>query len=189
MLHLPLFLIFGAICVAGAINLLVQRHPINSALSLIVVMASLAVEYLLLGAEFLAAVQVIVYAGAIMVLFVFVIMLLNAGEEELTQGSRVALLLGVPGIAIGGVLVAWTVLRHSNTEAVALGALPGPPKDVARLLFHDFLLPFEVTSVLILIAIMGAVVLASKPGAIVRDRRPEPAQEEKRELAAVGKER
>jgi hypothetical protein len=80
-------------------------------------------------------------------------------------------------------------LRHSNTEAVALGALPGPPKDVARLLFHDFLLPFEVTSVLILIAIMGAVVLASKPGAIVRDRRPEPAQEEKRELAAVGKER
>src|SRR5678816_304583 len=75
-LHLALFLIFGAICVAGAINLLVQRHPISSALSLITVMASLAVEYLLLGAEFVAAVQVIIYAGAIMVLFVFVIMLL-----------------------------------------------------------------------------------------------------------------
>ena len=69
-------------CVAGAVNLLVQRHPINSALSLIVVMGSLALIYLLLGAEFVAAVQVIVYAGAIMVLFVFVIMLLNAGEEE-----------------------------------------------------------------------------------------------------------
>ena len=69
---------------AGAVNLLVQRHPINSALSLVVVMGSLAVEYLLLGAEFVAAVQVIVYAGAIMVLFVFVIMLLNAGEEERT---------------------------------------------------------------------------------------------------------
>ncbi len=84
---------FGLVCVAGAVNLLVQRHPINSALSLIVVMGSLAVEYLLLGAEFVAAVQVIVYAGAIMVLFVFVIMLLNAGEEERTKGSRVAMLL------------------------------------------------------------------------------------------------
>ncbi len=82
MLHLILFLVFGAICVAGAVNLLVQKHPISSALSLVVVMASLAVEYLLLGAEFVAAVQVIVYAGAVMVLFVFVIMLLNAGEEE-----------------------------------------------------------------------------------------------------------
>ncbi len=101
MLHLILFLFFGAICVAGAVNLLVQSHPINSALSLIVVMASLAAEYLLLGAEFVAAVQVIVYAGAIMVLFVFAIMLLNAGEEERTKGSRVAILLGVPGSAIG----------------------------------------------------------------------------------------
>jgi hypothetical protein len=80
--HLVLFLAFGAVCVGGAINLLAQRHPINSALSLITVMAALAGEYLLLGAEFLAAVQVIVYAGAIMVLFVFVIMLLNAGEED-----------------------------------------------------------------------------------------------------------
>ena len=87
-MHLILFLVFGGLCVAGAVNLLLQRHPINSALSLIVVMASLAVHYLLLGAEFVAAVQVIVYAGAIMVLFVFVIMLLNAGEEERTQGSR-----------------------------------------------------------------------------------------------------
>ncbi len=101
MTHLIIFLVFGALCVAGAVNLLVQRHPINSALSLVVVMASLAVEYLLLGAEFVAAVQVIVYAGAIMVLFVFVIMLLNAGEEERTKGSRVALLFGVPGNAGG----------------------------------------------------------------------------------------
>ena len=88
--HLILFLAFGAVCVGGAVNLLAQRHPINSALSLIAVMAALAGEYLLLGAEFVAAVQVIVYAGAIMVLFVFVIMLLNAGVEEETKGSRVA---------------------------------------------------------------------------------------------------
>ena len=82
MLHLILFLAFGAVCVAGAVNLLVQRHPINSALSLVVVMGSLAAEYLLLGAEFVAAVQVIVYAGAVMVLFVFVIMLLNAEKKK-----------------------------------------------------------------------------------------------------------
>jgi NADH-quinone oxidoreductase subunit J len=63
----------------------------------------------------------------------------------------------------GSILTAWVVLRHSGTEAVPIGALPGPPKEIAQLLFHEFLLPFEVTSVLILIAIMGAVVLASKP--------------------------
>jgi NADH-quinone oxidoreductase subunit J len=166
--HLILFLAFGAVCVGGAVNLLAQRHPINSALSLIAVMAALAGEYLLLGAEFVAAVQVIVYAGAVMVLFVFVIMLLNAGEEEETKGSRVALLFGVPGMLTGSVLMAWVVLRHSGTEAVAIGALPGSPTDLAELLFHDFLLPFEVTSVLILIAIMGAVVLASKPESAAR---------------------
>src|SRR2546428_6783035 len=166
MLHLILFLIFGAICVAGAVNLLVQRHPINSALSLIVVMGSLAVEYLLLGAEFVAAVQVIIYAGAIMVLCVFVIMLLNAGEEERTRGSRVALLFGIPGMLAGSVLMGWVLLEHSGTEAVPAGALPGPPKIIGWLLFHDFLLPFEVTSVLILIAIMVAVALASRPESV-----------------------
>src|SRR5277367_539040 len=122
MFHLILFLFFGAICVAGAVNLLMQSHPINSALSLVVVMGSLAVEYLLLGAEFVAAVQVIVYAGAIMVMFVFVIMLLNAGAEERTKDSRVATLLGVPGVVIGGVLIAWTLLARSTTGSVPIGA-------------------------------------------------------------------
>jgi NADH-quinone oxidoreductase subunit J len=176
MLHLIVFSVFGLVCVGGAINLLVQRHPINSALSLVVVMGSLAVEYLLLGAEFVAAVQVIVYAGAIMVLFVFVIMLLNAGEEDRTKGSRVAMLFGIPGVLIGSVLVAWVLLEHSGTGNAAVGALPGPPKAIGWLLFHDFLLPFEVTSVLVLIAIMGAVVLASHPGSV-----QEPAQPDRRE--------
>src|SRR5256885_1471158 len=114
MLHLTLFSVFGLICVAGAVNLLLQRHPINSALSLVVVMGSLAVEYLLLGAEFVAAVQVIVYAGAIMVLFVFVIMLLNAVVEEQTSGSRVAWLLGIPAVLAGMVIVGWALLERSD---------------------------------------------------------------------------
>src|ERR1700689_2280218 len=97
-MHLVLFLIFAGFCLAGAINLLLQTHPINSALSLIVVMSSLAVLYLLLGAEFLAIAQIIVYAGAVMVLFVFVVMLLNAGREERTLGSRAAMVVGFPAV-------------------------------------------------------------------------------------------
>ena len=187
MLHLVLFLFFGALCVAGAINLLAQSHPINSALSLIVVMASLAAEYLLLGAEFVAAVQVIVYAGAIMVLFIFVIMLLNAGKEERTKGSRIAILFGIPGVLLGAVLIAWTLLYHGTAEVVTIGALPGGPHAIARLLFHEFLLPFEITSVLILIAIMGAVVLASKPEAVAK-RHDHETRKAMPELVGAGKE-
>src|SRR5215468_6137665 len=129
-IHLILFLAFGAVAVAGAINLLAQTHPIDSALSLIAVMAALAGEYLLLGAEFVAAVQVIVYAGAVMVLFVFVIMLLNAGVEERTKGSQVALILGIPGVLAGGLLVAWVLIERTGTATVGLGALPGFPKTI-----------------------------------------------------------
>jgi len=171
MLHLVLFSVVALTLNKEAVNLLVQKHPINSALSLVVVMASLAVEYLLLGAEFVAAVQVIVYAGAIMVLFVFVIMLLNAGEEEHTSGSTVAWLLGIPGLLTGAVLICWAVLRYSGGGGVTIGALPGHPKDIAQLLFHEFLLPFEVTSILVLIAIMGAVVLAARPEAVQESKR------------------
>src|SRR3954468_3133531 len=163
MLHLVLFSVFGIICAAGAVNLLLQRHPINSALSLVVVMGSLAVEYLLLGAEFVAAIQVIVYAGAIMVLFVFVIMLLNAGEEEHTRGSKIALLFGVPGRIVGSALVEEILVRSDpSTQSVGIGSLYGSASSIGRLLFSNFLLPFEITSVLILIAIMGAVVLARR---------------------------
>lgn len=164
MVHQVLFIIFGLICVAGAVNLLAQRHPIDSALSLVVVMASLSLIYLLLGAEFVAAIQVIVYAGAIMVLFVFVIMLLNAGAEERSRGSRIALWMGVPGVIVLGSLVGW-IMINSNRQlgGVSIGATNfGQTSSVARLLFRDFLLPFEITSVLILIAIMGAVVLGRR---------------------------
>jgi NADH-quinone oxidoreductase subunit J len=163
MLHLVLFLIFAALCVGGAVNLLVQRHAINSALSLVVVMGSLALIYLLLGAEFVAAIQVIIYAGAVMVLFVFVIMLLNAGAEEQTNGSRVALLCGVPGLLIGMGAALWVLVAHNTRLGeVAIGQLHGTADAIGRLIFKEFLLPFEVTSLLILIAIMGAVVLARR---------------------------
>ena len=160
MLHIVLFTIFALLCLAGAINLLIQRHPINSALSLIVVMGSLAVLYLLLGAEFVAAVQVIVYAGAIMVLFVFVIMLLNAGEEARLGKSKVALALGIPGaIALTG-LILYTLSHVPGS--IGLNEYHITTKELAAGLFTDFLLPFEITSVLLLIAIIGAVITARK---------------------------
>jgi len=164
MVHYILFFIFAALALAGALNLLAQKHPIASALSLIVVMGSLAAEYLLLGAEFVAAIQVIVYAGAIMVLFVFVIMLLNAGVEESGgSASRVALIFGFPAMLGLGILLAWVLVRRdpANTP-VGVGAMYGPARAIGEQLFRPFLLPFEITSVLILIAIMGAVVLARR---------------------------
>ena len=164
MVHQILFFVFAGLCVAGALNLLFQKHPIHSALSLIVVMGSLAALFLLLGAEFVAAIQIIVYAGAIMVLFVYVIMLLNAGEEEKgPDNSTIALYVGVPAVtAIVAFVLLLLVRRNDVHDGVQIGAFMGRTKDVALKLFTDFLLPFEVTSVLILIAIMGAVVLARK---------------------------
>src|SRR5262249_15595703 len=155
-----------------------QKHPINSALSLIVVMGALAVLYMLLGAEFVAAVQVIIYAGAIMVLFVFVIMLLNAGIEERSAGSRVATLIGVPAVAVLIGISAFILARpYLRTDSrVAIGVDPastqafGSVSRIGQLLFHDYLLPFEVTSILILIAIMGAVVLAKRDDPSPSDR-------------------
>ena len=158
-----LFLTFALIAVGCAINLILQRHPISSALSLIGVMASLAVLYLLLGAEFIAAIRVIVYAGAIMVLFVFVIMLLNAGEEERTHRSKLARRLGLPLFAVLLVQIGYVVyLQFAAAPAVQFGRFVGKTDVLGRALFRDYVLPFEVTSVLILVAIIGAVVLAKR---------------------------
>ena len=159
-----LFLIFALIAVVCAINVVVQTHPISSAISLVGVMGSLAVLYLLLGAEFIAAAQVIVYAGAIMVLFVFVIMLLNAGAESKRGRSLMAQLLGAPLlVALLGLLAYFVQRLYPRSASVHFGGFThGTPLDIGRALFTTYLLPFEVTSILILIAIVGAIVLARK---------------------------
>ena len=163
-MDVTLFLIFAIIAVVCAINVVVQTHPISSAISLVGVMGSLAILYLLLGAEFIAAAQVIVYAGAIMVLFVFVIMLLNAGAETKKGQSTIALFLGGPLLAGFLILLSWFVQRMfaPGTSVRFGGFRGGTAQDVGRALFTTYLLPFEVTSVLILIAILGAIVLARK---------------------------
>ncbi len=158
------FLVFGFIALVCAISVVVQRHPISSAISLIGVMGSLAVLYLQLGADFLAAAQVVVYAGAVMVLFVFVIMLLNAGAEGSTKGSSIARYLGAPLLITFFGLLAYAVQRlFAGSPLVRFGDFQGgTPLAFGRALFTTYLLPFEVTSVLILIAILGAIVLARK---------------------------
>ena len=161
-----LFYIFAAITVFAALNMVLQRTPVYSALSLIIVLCSLAVEYLLLGAEFMAVIQVIVYAGAIMVLFVFVIMLLNAGHEADIHRSKIARWFGAPliGAFLGGMLMV-VYDQFPPTSATAPPHLDGSPAAIGYLLFkapHNYVLPFEVTSILILVAVLGAVVLAKK---------------------------
>jgi NADH-quinone oxidoreductase subunit J len=163
-MHLILFVVFAGFCLAGAINLLLQSHPINSALSLIVVMTSLAILYLLLGAEFLAAAQVIVYAGAIMVLFTFVVMLLNAGREEHTMGSRAALRVGLPAVVVLLAIIATVILRVRGLGTAFLRNGITSTAELSAVLFTKLLLPFEVTSVLILVAILGAVALSQHGG-------------------------
>jgi NADH-quinone oxidoreductase subunit J len=159
-----IFFVLAAMAVVGAVSLIVQRHPIHSALSLIVVMVALAGLYLLMGAEFVAAVQIIVYGGAVMVLFIFVIMLLNAGEEQRTNFSKLALYAGIPlAVAVTG-LIAAALLNSSKAAALP----PAQPvtltstRTLSNLLFQEFVYPFELTSFLILVAVLGAIVLAQR---------------------------
>ena len=159
-----LFFVFALISVGGAILLIMAREPIHSALALILVMMSLAGLYLMLGAEFIAAVQIIVYAGAIMVLFV--IMLLNAGTEERTDWSKIAKYAGLPlGILLLLELAHW--MAHSligRTPANGAGSanVMVSTRELSMQLFQKYLFPFEATSILILIAILGALVLAKR---------------------------
>jgi len=158
-----LFIIFAVIAIVCAFNLVLQKHPISSALSLIGVMGSLAVLYLLLGAEFIAMAQMIVYGGAVMVLFIFVIMLLNAGSEKASGKSWFAQIAGLPlllaFIAVMGFLLRAFLPRMPRVE---FGSWFGRTAEIGQSLFTDYLLPFEIVSILILIAILGAVVLAQK---------------------------
>jgi NADH-quinone oxidoreductase subunit J len=161
-----LFFICAAFAVAGAILLIAAREPIHSALALVLVMVSLAVLYLLLGAEFIAAVQIIVYAGAIMVLFVFVIMLLNAGVEERTNWSKMAKYAGLPLGLFLTLEIAHLVWHATGGSEVANGAGAShaafSTRALSLALFRQYLFPFEATSILILIAILGALVLARR---------------------------
>ncbi len=156
------FYVFGGLAVIASLFMITRRNPVGAAWSLIVVMISLAALFVLLSATFVAAMQVIVYAGAVMVLFLFVVMLLNLPEEELGKPK-------VTGAKIFGAIVSLGLLVELLVVAL-VDDLPGKELSkgfgevapVAKELFSTYLLPFEVTSILLLAAIVGAVVLTQR---------------------------
>jgi NADH-quinone oxidoreductase subunit J len=167
---LIIFWAFAGLAVVSALSCITRRSPVASALWLVVTLFSLAALFVLLDAQFIAVLQVLVYAGAIMVLFLFVIMLLNLGRPGPTDlKGPVGLIVGV--LLAGGLLVQLLGLRHvapSPGLALAPGVMAraaaeqGMVPTVARPLFGTYLVPFEITSILLLAAIVGAVVLAKR---------------------------
>jgi len=155
------FLLVAALTIGSALGLILKRNPIHGALFLVVNLACVAVLFLTLGAEFLAAVQIIVYAGAIMVLFVFAIMVLIPGKEETGPDPRRSTrLLALP---VGGLLLVQLVVMLTARRGAPAGTAPaGGVESLGRLLFTDYLFPFELTSVLLLAAMVGVLVLARR---------------------------
>ncbi|MCH6559989.1 NADH-quinone oxidoreductase subunit J [candidate division KSB1 bacterium] len=157
-----LFFLFAAVAIASGIMMIVHRNPIYCALFLILTLFAVAGLYVLLNAPFIAAVHIIVYAGAIMVLFLFVIMLLDIKSESARQ--RPGGLLRVLSIVVSGVLFAELVLflrsGTTNPPLVEGDLKIGSTKEIGNLLFTEYLFPFEITSVLLLSAIIGSVILA-----------------------------
>jgi NADH-quinone oxidoreductase subunit J len=164
------FAVFAVAALAGAGGVVLARRPVHAALSLVLTLFSVAVFFVLQGAHFLAAVQVIVYAGAIVVLFLFVIMLLGIDREDtldepLRAQRPLALAVGVALFA--GLLLFAGILQPTGGSAVRGSATQGDISNVervARSLFTDFLWPFEITSALLVIAVVGGVVLARRGG-------------------------
>lgn len=160
------FLIVAIILVIASILVIVQRNPVVSALFLIAALCAQAILYLLLNATFLAVIQIIVYAGAIMVLFLFVIMLLNLRKDEFGVEKRKAqrffgILFAVLLLVELGVVIKIGLSKIPSKE-ISLDPDFGGVQSIGKALFTDYLLPFELTSVLLLVAMVGAIVLAKK---------------------------
>ncbi|MEJ2111347.1 MAG: NADH-quinone oxidoreductase subunit J [Acidobacteriota bacterium] len=162
-----IFYIFGIIALAAAVMVIASRRVFYSAISLVICLCSVAVLYLALDSPFIAAVQVIVYAGAIMVVFLFVIMLLDPFSSEVMKAKKkylpyVGVLLGILAFSIiYPVLKSYTLTGTPKSPSFIDGGV-GSVSKLGEVLFSEYLLPFEMTSVLILIAIIGVVVLAKR---------------------------
>jgi NADH-quinone oxidoreductase subunit J len=173
MLDAIFFYAFAAIAVAGAVFTVLQRNAVHSAISLIVSLLGVAGLFLLAQAEFLFAVQIVLYVGGIMVLFLFVIMLVNLDRaSKQSQFSKqwpvAAALVAVAGFG------AVTILRRTGAvlPSMANSAEQGNTQALAQVLFREYLLPFELASILLLVAMVGAVLMARKPqGSAVGDKR------------------
>ncbi|HEY3724920.1 MAG TPA: NADH-quinone oxidoreductase subunit J [Acidimicrobiia bacterium] len=168
MAEFVIFFIMAAIALGAAIGMVIARNPVHSALLLVTVLIAIAVMFLLQDAQLLAAVQIIVYAGAIVVLFLFVIMLLGVDrseslEDPVRSQRPAAIVLGIIGVAE----VLFLAGRHWSTGATGAGLHAGSGgnvQNVARAIFTDYLWPFEVLTILLVVAVVGGVVLARRSG-------------------------
>ena len=167
-MEIVLFLTIAGVCMVSAFLVVTQRNVIYSALFLIVTFCGIALLYILLNAPFLAAIQVIVYAGAIIVLFLFVIMLLNLKKDEFGRDRKriqksVGILFSILLLVEVAIAIKLTISKSfvSNVAPVLRNDF-GSPRLLGELLFTKYLLPFELTSVLLLVAIIGAIILAKK---------------------------
>jgi NADH-quinone oxidoreductase subunit J len=161
-----MFFVFGILCLAGALGVVILRNPFYSVLALVAHLISLAGLFLLLQAQFLAAAQVVVYAGAVAVLYVFVAAYIGGSDEPLhPEGGGIAafgpLFAGVVAVELCFAFIGSGLSALDSTGA-DLGAGFGSPGQIGRLLLQDFLLPFEAASYLLLVAAVGAVVLARR---------------------------
>jgi NADH-quinone oxidoreductase subunit J len=159
---LSLFYFLSFLSILCALMVVVSKNPVHSVLYLILTFFAIAGHYVLLNAQFLAAVHIIVYAGAIMVLFLYVIMMLNLNAEAEPHKSK---LLKVAATIAGGLLMIILVgtLRSANeTMSVTGGVQVGMIKSLGKVLYKDFMLPFEMSSILFLVAMIGAVMLGKK---------------------------
>jgi NADH-quinone oxidoreductase subunit J len=164
------FVVAAAIVLAGAIGVVIARNPVHAALMLVMTLFGIAVLFVLQRADFLAAVQVIVYAGAIVVLFLFVIMFLGVDKTESVRAEPLRgqrpLAAGLVALALAGVLILGLVSHWTTGKNSVAGPANGPGSNVFKLghsVFTTYLFPFEVTSALLVIAVVGAVVLARRP--------------------------
>jgi NADH-quinone oxidoreductase subunit J len=157
-----LFYIFAALTLICGAFVIINKNPINSAMCLVLSIGSMAGLFVLLNAYFLGAVQVLVYAGAVMVLFLFVIMLLDLKEEQRRKMNLFGAITGVISVAAIG-LIFYKALRDgaSSLPNSSPGAV-GSTVDLGRMLFTDYLLPFEILSILLLVAMVGTILLSKK---------------------------
>jgi len=161
-LQLLLFIVLALVAIASALGMLISRNAIYSALFLVLNFATVAVFFLLLDAPFIAVAQVSVYTGAIMVLFLFVIMLLGAERAGLIQAIRWQIPLAIALAIVLMLEAVFILLGQRGVLPMITTQLPqdfGSPAEVGSLLFSRYLLPFEITSVLLLVAMVGAIVL------------------------------
>jgi len=161
-----LFYSFSALSVLSALSVVLVKKPTRALLSLVVTMVALSGLYLLLGAYFIAIAQIIVYAGAVLVLFLFVIMLQGVAAEDIPLLKRFPLRYIILFLAAGGVFIALLTVVFSRINFPALRVPEGTLEAVGRSLFTDFLLPFELTAVLLLLSVFAAVALAKKDDAL-----------------------